>query len=362
VTIEEGHVIHVRPAKDWSGETRVTVRVSDGLLTEGLSFRVIVRSVNDCPVISPRVPDPEAVPFGQPVVLDLAPHAKDAEDQPSQLAWRARIDPQFEDQVSVLGQGTSQLTFLPNRRTRENFGVRATLTMRDRDGCEASQTIALYWAVEPNTRPIIDYDRFVREYIAPVNTTIQVDLTGVANDGEDGAETLEWFVVNPAELPAQVHRRSGRQLDFEPEVGFLGSAVAELEVQDSGAARATAAITLTWRPAGAELNIPPRILRHELVGKTVGWNSEACYDLTDKAVDPDDSPLSLRWYAMDYDETSLFVGAQGTRELCVTSRSSFVGCLNATFLVRDPKGGEDSHEVRTCWQKINTYLPFAATR
>ena len=46
----------------------------------------------------------------------------------------------------------------------------------------------------------------------------------------------------------------------------------------------------------------------EVRGLTVARNSQACYDLTYKAEDPDHNVLSLRWFAEPYDADSLFVG------------------------------------------------------
>ncbi len=180
----------------------------------------------------------------------------------------------------------------------------------------------------------------------------------MANDPED-KDNLEWFVVNLDALNAQVKKIGKQEIDFEPDVGFIGSNLAELSVQDSDGARATAAITLTWIPQTGGGNVPPRILRSKLLGLEVGVNTEACYDLTDKAYDPDDSPESLRWYALEFDDTSLFVGAQGTRRLCFRSRPNFIGCQPATFLVRDPAGGEDQTEVSSCWNEFRLHLPFA---
>jgi hypothetical protein len=360
ITMTPEGLVTIAPAKDWFGETTVKVSVSDGLVTVEISFRVIVKPVNDCPTISPRIPDPEPVAYGEPVIVDLAPFAKDVDDGPGDLTWDVSVAPAFAKDLTIAGQGTSKLTFLLNKDIRINYSVLVKLTLKDRAGCGASQTIALFWVSAPNRRPTIDETKLTRAYTATVNTPITVDLTGVAEDPEDGSD-LEWFVVNLDALNAQVKKLNRSTLDFEPDVGFIGSNLAELSVQDSGGARATAAITLTWIPQVGGGNVPPRILRSKLVGLEVGVNAEACYDLTDKAYDPDDSPESLRWYALDFDDTSLFVGAQGTRRMCLRSRPNFIGCQPATFLVRDPAGGEDRHEVTTCWKQFMMYLPFTVT-
>jgi hypothetical protein len=351
------NVISITPQAEWFGHTTVVVGVSDGLVTSRMTFGVTVRSINDCPRISPRVPDPAPVSFVDPIILELEAHGKDAEDPPSALTWDVEIDARYAADITVLGRGTRQLIFILQADVATGYGALVTMVVRDTDGCAARQALALYWTAEDNTPPHIRSERFTREYRAPVNTTIRVDLTGVAADDEDSDDSLEWFVLNPAELNAQVRKTARQVIDFEPQISFVGSRVAQLEVQDTGAARVTAAITLTWTSRDDLVNQPPSILRQKLLGRTVGVNAEACYELTDKAVDPDHNQFSLRWYAEPADPRDLFVGAQGTRRLCLASRPNFEGCLFATFIVRDPLDAEDRHEVQTCWRQMALYLP-----
>ncbi|MFN8422936.1 MAG: hypothetical protein U0470_05915 [Anaerolineae bacterium] len=56
--------------------------------------------------------------------------------------------------------------------------------------------------------------------------------------------------------------------------------------------------------------------------------------------------------------TTLTVTGQGTQNVCLRPRPGFVGCETARFVVRDPKGGTDSHEVTTCWREIKILLPY----
>lgn len=357
VSLLSTHVISITPQADWFGETEVVVEVSDGLATSELRFAVIVRSVNDCPVILRRIPDPPPAPYGQFIELDLESFAEDVEDGPNGLKWDAEVPFDQAGDVTVSGRGTTRLTFLLDASIKVNYSVIVTLFVEDSAGCQRSQPVALYWTTDRNTPPTIDRERFEAEYVAPVNQTIRVDMTDVASDREDPKSALSWFVLNPDDLNAQVRPAGKQMIDFEPDVGFLGSNVVQLEVQDSNAARATASITLTWQSRDDVGNIPPVIIRNLLVGQTVGMNSQACYELTDKAFDRDHNVLSLRWYAEPFDDTSLFIGPQGRRELCLSSRPDFIGCLDATFTVRDPRNAEDSHEVRTCWKDIKIFLP-----
>ena len=362
VSLLPTNVISITPEADWAGETQVTLEVSDGLVASPISFRVIVRPINDCPVIPKRIRDPAPALFSQPIVLDLTDKAVDTEDAPTELTWDVEVPPEHNSDITVSGRGSRQLAFLLNRAIRDHYSAIVTLVVSDRDGCTARQAVALYWTSEGNTPPVIDSERLLRTYVAPVGQTIRVDLTDVARDEEDGRGPLEWFVINPDDVSAQVEKQGPQVLDFVPFDGFVGSTNVELEVQDTGAARTTAGITLTWKSLDDQSNFPPEILRQKLVGRTGAVNGEVCYELTDMAVDRDHNRFSLRWFAEPLDPDSLFVGPQGRRELCFRTRPDFEGCLVATFVVRDPRHAEDRYDVRTCWRTVDLYLPMTMLR
>jgi hypothetical protein len=352
------NVISVTPQANWFGDTTVRINVSDGLVSVELSFKVIVKSVNDCVQIVGRIPDPAPATSGQTIVLRLETFGRDTEDAPGQLKWRAEVEPQHAGEVTVAGNGTTVLTFMLNINVDKAYSARVKVIVTDLDGCEASQNLVLFWTDRLNHPPVIDFEKLQREYIAAINTKITVDLTGVASDQEDPPHTLDWFVTNLDDLDAQVNKMTLQIFDFEPDVGFIGSNRVEIEVQDSGGARATADITLTWR-SQLEGNLPPRILRQKLLGKTAGIDAEICYELTDKAVDPDDSQYALRWFIKDFDDTLMFVGAQGTRNICMRPRTGYEGCVTSRFVVTDPRDASDSHLIDTCWRTVKSYLPFA---
>ncbi len=224
----------------------------------------------------------------------------------------------------------------------------------------ASPTPAL--AQTGNTPPYIIMDRFMHHYTATMNVNITVDLRGVAGDREDGPDTLEWFVDAKTLEHAQfgyLNPDSKQVLVFTPVVGFLGSDEVNIDVKDSGGLSARASITLTWQDPIGPLNLPPMILRDRLLTKVGGLNASVCYDLRDKAADPDDPAASLRWSASGYDTADMTVRGMDTRELCFTPiRYNFAGCVPAKFIVRDPRGKEDSYTLPTCWRKIEVGLPM----
>ncbi len=356
------NVISITPQANWAGETQVKLEVSDGLIASEISFRVIVTPINDCPVIPKRIPDPAPALFSQPIVLDLTDKATDTEDAQTELRWDVEVPPEHTSDITVSGRNSRQIAFLLNRSIRDHYSAIVTLIVSDRDGCSVRQAIALYWTREGNTPPVIDSERLIRSYVAPVGQTISVDLTNVADDQEDGPALLEWFVINPDTVSAQLDKKGPQVLDFVPFDGFVGTTNVELEVQDTGAARATAGISLTWKSLDDQSNFPPEILRQRLVGRSGAVNGEVCYALTDMARDRDHNRFSLRWFAEPHDENSLFVGAQGRRSLCFRARPDFEGCLVATFIVRDPRHAEDRYDVRTCFRTVDLYLPFSMLR
>jgi hypothetical protein len=355
-------VISITPVANWFGETTVRLEASDGPSVTPISFKVTVVPINDCPVISPPVDDPGTARYKEPIVVNLLPHGTDVEDQPALLRWDARIPQANEADIRVDGRGTTTLTFTLLRDTIEMYSVRIEIVVKDRDGCETTQPLVLTWDSRPNQPPFIWWDKFRREYTAPKNVNISVDLRDIAGDDEDGPDTLEWFVDAKTLEHAQFGYASPdnkQVLVFEPELEFIGSDQVNIDVKDSGGLSARAAITLTWTDPDLIPNSPPQIHRNLLVTKTGGLNSTVCYDLSDKAADADDPITSLRWFASGYDTADMSVNGMGSREMCFSPiRYNFAGCIPANFIVRDPHGAEDNHIVSTCWKKIEVVFPI----
>jgi hypothetical protein len=355
-------VISITPVANWFGETTERLEASDGPSVTPISFKVTVVPINDCPVISPPVDDPGTARYKEPIVVNLLPHGTDVEDQPALLRWDARIPQANEADIRVDGRGTTTLTFTLLRDTIEMYSVRIEIVVKDRDGCETTQPLVLTWDSRPNQPPFIWWDKFRREYTAPKNVNISVDLRDIAGDDEDGPDTLEWFVDAKTLEHAQFGYASPdnkQVLVFEPELEFIGSDQVNIDVKDSGGLSARAAITLTWTDPDLIPNSPPQIHRNLLVTKTGGLNSTVCYDLSDKAADADDPITSLRWFASGYDTADMSVNGMGSREMCFSPiRYNFAGCIPANFIVRDPHGAEDNHIVSTCWKKIEVVFPI----
>ncbi len=359
VTLTPAGLLTVAPVENWFGSTVIRLAVSDGPATAEQTIPVVVESVNDVPVIAPRIQDRE-VRHGEPIAFDLAGRATDVEDAAALLTWDVELEPDDIPVIQVEGRGTNLLTFRLNAIVTEERSVRIVIIARDTEGGEGRQPVVLKWTPRPNNPPFIWPERLIREYEAAKNHNIVVDLTGVAGDSEDDANLLTWYAREVDH--AQIGGEGSQLLEFDPDVDYVGPDVVTLEVRDLQGASASGTITLTWTdPAGLN-NQPPRILRNLLHGKTVGTNGSACYSLADKAVDSDDPPQSLRWFATEYDGTDLRVNGQGTQQLCLLSRPEFRGCHEATFVVVDPKGAEDSEPIRSCWRPQVLYLPNISTK
>jgi len=361
-------VISITPQANWHGATLVRATVSDGPATVPIQFRVTVNPVNDCPEIKPPIPSVQQR-NGLPIVLDLLRHGRDVEDPPYMLKWDVELEAQDEADLTVTGRGSTTLSFVLGPAVVGERNVRAVITVEDTDGCVTRQPVFLSWAARPNRPPTIWYDRLTREYVAIVNTDIMVDLTGVAADDEDGTDNLEWRVINQLTNAGWGYPEPDTRqiLYFRPAQDYVGSEVAELRVADTAGAVApppplTVGITLTWVTRTEFHNLPPYILKNKLLGKTVGRGATACYDLLDKAEDPDHPQSSLRWFVVDYEQADVRVTGQGSRRLCLTpspARANFEGCLVHAFVVMDPLNAESApHDVRTCWRTIRNHFPY----
>jgi len=362
VRIDVTGAVSITPAANWFGETLVRGEVSDGPTVAPLSFKVVVRSVNDCPVIQPRVSDPPVARYKESITLNLLPHAQDVEDQPVQLRWDAELAPQNLADIRVDGGGTTTLVFTMTRDTIERYSALVTLVVKDRDNCETRQPLVITWDSRPNKPPYI-LDQLRRDYRARQGETITVDLTGMALDDEDPPEALQWFIDSGIDHFSVEPSANKQVFKFTPDpADFLGSVPVMMRVADSGSLSARAAITLTWLLRREYENLPPQILRNKLVGRTAGLNAEICYNLLDKAEDLDDSQASLRWFLRDFDPVNLSVRGEGSRRLCLTPRPNYEGCIPATFMVVDPWGLSDTYIVPTCWRTIAIHLPYMVQR
>jgi hypothetical protein len=353
----------LEPADNWFGTTVVKMEASDGATALPLDLTVIVNSVNDCPVIQPRVDDPPSVRWGNPIVIDLSGHAKDVEDQAQNLIWSVDIPPQNQGDLTATVQG-STITFELGGGVIDRYAALVTLKLTDTDGCSGTQSLKVIWDSRPNQPPFIIKERLTPEYKDCQGSTIFVDLAGVAGDDEDGPDDIEWFCDtcrDYAEFTTQ--RENDKQsFTFIPEPDIFGSFPIDLRVVDSGGLAARATITLTWASAAECANLPPRILRNRMREKTAGVNAQICYELSDKATDPDHPDSSLTWWMEGVNPGDLKVTGEGTQRLCLQpnsmNRRNYEGCFTTTFVVTDPFNASDKMPMQTCWRKIEIGFPF----
>ncbi len=352
----------IEPKENWFGQTTVRMTASDGATALPLDLTVIVNSVNDCPTIEPRVSDPPAERWGDPIVIDLAGRADDVEDQPQELTWSVEIAPQNQGDFTATVQG-DQITFELEPTILDRYTALVMIQLSDRDGCTTEQPLKLIWDSRPNQPPFIRPNTLPPEIIDCQGSTINLDLEGVGGDDEDGPDPLEWFCDNcPLQGIIVEPRLPGRQgFTFIPEPETTGSHRVDLRVVDSGGLSARATITLTWRTEAECSNLPPLILRNKMFNKTAGLNAEICYDLRGKATDPDHPDSSLTWWMDDVVPNEMVVSGEGSKQLCLRpnprTRPNYEGCFTTTFVVLDPLNASDSMPIQTCWRDISIHFP-----
>ncbi|MBK7779371.1 MAG: hypothetical protein IPJ58_01020 [Ardenticatenia bacterium] len=367
--------ISITPTANWFGTTQVQLEADDGVKSIPFTMTVVVKPINDCPKIQPAISDPPAVRWKEPVILNLFANGKDVENQPQELTWTVEVQAQNQGEITCVMAGPV-LTCNLIKDTTEAYRALLTVTVADMEGCKTSQFVRLIWDSRPNQAPFIRYDKLRREYMARQGETVTVDLVGIGDDDEDGEEPLEWFIDNPPLLHAISDRDlvTKKKFTFIPQpIDYIGSQLVELSVVDTGGLRARTSITVTWLDAADIDNLPPRILRAKVDGKSVGLNTEACYALHDKAEDPDDPVSSLRWYFGVDDKGRSLVDPKDftiTREggvdktICfkpnpITHRN-WEGCTPTPIMVLDPHpiNNRDDYVVQSCWRKIEVFFPY----
>lgn len=367
--------ISITPTANWFGSTTVQLEADDGVKSIPFTLTVVVKPINDCPKIEPGISDPPAVRWKEPIVLNVFASGKDVENQPQELIWDVEVQAQNQGEVICAFSGPI-LTCNLIKDTAQAYRALITLTLTDRDGCSTRQFVRLTWDSRPNQSPFIRFDKLTREYRARQGETVTVDLAGIADDAEDGPDPLEWFIDNPPLLHAISDRdlTTKKKFTFIPQpIEYIGSQLVELSVVDTGGLRARTSITVTWLNAKDIENLPPRILRPKVNGKTVGLNAEACYDLKGKAEDSDDAISSLRWYFGVDDKGRSLVDPKNftvTREggadqtICFKpnpiNRRNWEGCTPTPIMVLDPHpiNNRDDYVVQTCWRKIEVFFPY----
>lgn len=367
--------ISITPTANWFGSTTVDLEADDGVKRVPFTMTVVVKPINDCPTFEPGLADPPAVRWKEPIVVDAFRNGKDVENQPQELTWSVEVQAQNQGEINCSFSG-AVLTCNLIKDTDSAYRALVTVKLTDRDGCTTSQFLRLTWDSRPNQSPFIRFDKLTREYLARQGETVTVDLTGVADDAEDGPDPLEWFIDNVplAHAISDRDQATKKKFTFIPQpIEYVGSQPVELSVSDTGGLSARTSITVTWVDRESWDNLPPRILRPKVEGKTAGINAEVCYALRGKAEDTDDPVSSLRWYfGLDergrslVDPKDFIITREGGPDQVIcfkpnpTTHRNWEGCTPTPIMVLDPHpiNNRDDYTVQTCWRKIEILFPY----
>ena len=352
IDFEDNRYLHVNPAPDWHGEVTANVQVYDGVVAASQPLHIRVRSINDPPRIEPRIPD-RTVLAGEPIILQLTNNIHDPDNSIDELSLSAvPQEVPLQVPVTVTVEGLV-ITFTPHQRVTglDNFDIVVT----DPEGASTHQRVFLEWVRGENHPPTISED------LPPVwerhkGETIEMDLLSYASDDWDDPSQLDWSADLPAPVHATVTKVDAHTLRFTPDpADFIGDYEVTLVVRDRDGAESRRNVILRWTPLP---NIAPRI-NPRIPDQEAGINQPIVLDLRGYAIDADDNPSSLRWYA-EYlaDERHSVVTGQGTRILTFTPAAGFEGSEQVRLVVRDPKGAEDSQVVTLTWKAYRLYVPL----
>jgi uncharacterized repeat protein (TIGR01451 family) len=307
--------VTVTPAGNQSGETTITVFVTDGAATNTGTFLLAVRSVNDQPSISIAtnelvVAEDQTASFGLAI--------GDAETPPVGLTLTAlSSNPSLTPTITFDGSGSNRtVSVVP----AANLSGTATITFSVFDPDGGSNTVSLLLTIlEVNDPPTLD---------APTDLVIVEDaplqvvtLTGISSGAPNEVQTLAVTASsdNPALIPhpavMYTSPEAAGRLEFNPVPNGSGEAGITVSVSDGQATNSR-----IFRVLVTGVNDPPSIA--SISDRETNEDVTATVPLAIGDVETPADQLTVRAISSNpelLDETGIsFTGAGANRNLLLT--------------------------------------------
>jgi hypothetical protein len=173
-------------AQDAFGSDQITLTLSDGSLQDVTQFSVDINPVNDAPSIIAAISDIHKQEDDLSWEMDLSAFKSDVEDSPIQLLWSvSNVDSSLLS-ITVTND-ILNFTLVPDAYGYDFI----TITLTDSGGLWDSQDILIDIA-SVNDVPFIQ--PAVSNIVTDEDTGVSINLSSYANDIEDPAALLHWFI------------------------------------------------------------------------------------------------------------------------------------------------------------------------
>ena len=219
----DGNILTVSPDADYNGSIVVDVLVTDGDLTDSLSFTLVVNPVNDAPILS--VIEDQSIDEDSDLILQLLATDIDTED----LTYSASID--GNGSVSVV---SDVLTVTPNLNYNGDIEVSVTVS----DG-QYIDTQSFTLSIQPiNDAPTVE------DIALEVDEDSEVDFTLIASDidGDDLEYNIDQSALNGSVTWV------GNIATFVPDLNFNGNTSFTYTVTDGFLTSNTGVVAITVNP------------------------------------------------------------------------------------------------------------------
>jgi hypothetical protein len=143
--------ISISPVENASGKLTITIQVNDGYETTQKNFDILIKEVNDPPIVSKF---PDSISTNEDTPLTILFSIDDDQTEPSDLLIIATSNNKQlipNTNISVIGSGINHsMSLTPN----EHMHGKAIITLQISDGIEISTNILSLTVVEQNDPPL----------------------------------------------------------------------------------------------------------------------------------------------------------------------------------------------------------------
>ena len=178
----DGNILTVSPDADYNGSIVVDILVTDGILTDSLSFTLVVNPVNDAPILS--VIEDQSIDEDSDLTLQLLATDIDTED----LTYSASID--GNGSVSVV---SDVLTVTPN--LNYNGDIEVSVTVSDGQYIDTQSFTLSIQSI--NDAPVLS---FIENQSIDEDNDLVISLSASDVDGD----VLEYFSVIVGDASANI--------------------------------------------------------------------------------------------------------------------------------------------------------------
>jgi uncharacterized protein YhfF len=232
VSLDSNRYIDINPATGWTGQTNVTIRVTDpGSLFNIDTFSVIVSAtpVNTMPTLSGLPDQTLLVNTTRNNAIDLWAYASDAQSADNLLTFTIDNTPAASAGVSLDSNRYIDINPATGWTGQTNVTIRVT----DPGSLSATDTFSVTVSPAVNTAPTFSG---LPDQSLLINTTRNnaIDLWAYANDAESADNLLTFTIDNTPTASAGISLDSNRYIDLNPATGWAGQTNVTIRVRDPG--------------------------------------------------------------------------------------------------------------------------------